>query len=139
MSAQVFGIERNHHVYGRKVVLWSDQKPLETIPEKPLATAPQHLRRLLLRLRQYDVESRYKPGPETYLADTLSHAYLPKTAHSLAEQEMERIHAIDFLPISADHCSRLSTTKPYSSNIVRLARSERSPTLRVTSPLYCER
>ena len=41
LLAQVFGDERNHqYVCGRKVVLWSDHKPLETIYKKPLATAP---------------------------------------------------------------------------------------------------
>ena len=35
--------------------------------------------------------------------------------------------------------SRLSITVPYSSNIARLARSERSPTLRITSLLHCKR
>ena len=55
---------------------------------------------MLLRLQQYDVEIRYKPGPEMYLADTLSRAYLPTTARSPAEEETERIHAVDFLPIS---------------------------------------
>ena len=35
-----------------------------------------------------------------YLADTQSSAYLPTTARSPAKQETERIHAVDFLPIS---------------------------------------
>ena len=35
-----------------------------------------------------------------YLADTQSRAYLPTTARSPAKQETERIHAVDFLPIS---------------------------------------
>ena len=47
--AQVFGVERHHqYVYGQKVMLWSDHKPLETICKKPLATAPKRLQRLLL-------------------------------------------------------------------------------------------
>ena len=101
LLAQVFGVERNHqYAYGRKVVLWSDHKPLETICKKPLAAAPKRLQRLLLRLQQYDVEIRYKPGPEMYLSDTLSRAYLPTTEQSPAEKETERIHAVDYLPIS---------------------------------------
>ena len=101
LLTQVFGVERNHQfVYGWKVKLWSDNKPLEPISKKPLATAPKRLQRLLLRLQQYDVEIRYKPGPEMYLADTLSRTYLPTTAHSPAEEETERIHAVVFLPIS---------------------------------------
>ena len=101
LLAQVFGVERNHQfVYGRKIVLWSDHKPLETICKKPLVTAPKCLQRLLLRLQQYDVEIGYKPGPEMYLADTLSRAYLLTTGRSPAEEETEQIHAVDFLPIS---------------------------------------
>ena len=70
LLAQVFGVECNHqYVYGQKVVLWLDHKPLETTSKKPLATAPKRLQRLLLRLQQYDVEIHYKPGPEMYLAD----------------------------------------------------------------------
>ena len=61
LLAQVFGVERNHrYVYGRKVLLWSDHKPLEIISKKPLATAPKRLQRLPLRLQQYAVEIRYK-------------------------------------------------------------------------------
>ena len=81
-----------------------------------------------------------------YLADTLSRAYLPTTACSPAEEEMERIHTVDFLhfrtPVGWDpvwNYSRLSTTVPFSSNIARLATLERSSTLRITPLLHCER
>ena len=60
-------------------MLWSDHKPLETTSKKPLATAPKCLQRLLLQLQQYDAEIHYKPGTEMYLADNLSHGYLPTT------------------------------------------------------------
>ena len=37
LLAQVFGVEHNHqYVYGGKVVLWSDHRPLEIISKKPL-------------------------------------------------------------------------------------------------------
>jgi len=35
-----------------------------------------------------------------YLADMLSSACLPTTTRSPADEETERIHAVDFLPIS---------------------------------------
>ena len=64
LLAHVFGLERNHqYAYGRKVILWTDHKPLVSITRKPLASAPKRLQRLLLRLQQYDVEIFYKPGP----------------------------------------------------------------------------
>ena len=102
LLAQVFGLQRNHqYVYGRKVRLWTDHKPLIAIAKKPLSACPKRLQRLLQQLRQYDVELCYKPGKEMYIADTLSRAYLPNTARSTAEKETETIHMIDDLPISA--------------------------------------
>ena len=101
LLAQVFGVERNHQfIDGIKIVLWSEHKQLETRSKKPLATAPKRLQRLLLRFQQYDFEIRYKPGPEIYLSDTLSRAYLSITDRSSAEEEAERIHGSDFLSIS---------------------------------------
>ena len=76
LLAQVFGLEHNHmYTYGRKVILWTDHKPLVSISRKPLSQAPKRLQRLLLALHKYDVDIRYKPGKEM-LADTLSRAYL---------------------------------------------------------------
>ena len=83
LLAQVFGLEHNHqYVYGRKVILYTDHKPLMAISSKPLASAPKRLQRLLLRLQQYDAEIRYRPGREMYLADTLSRAKSPSTSMS---------------------------------------------------------
>ena len=83
LLAQVFGLEHNHqYVYGRKVILYTDHKPLVSISSKPLASAPKRLQRLLLRLPQYDAEIRYRPGREMYLADTLSRAKSPSTSMS---------------------------------------------------------
>ena len=79
--------------------MWSDYKPLETICKKPLPSAPKRLQCLLLRLQQYDVKICYKPGPEMYLSDTLSCAYLPTTDHSPTEKEVKQIHAVNFLAI----------------------------------------
>ena len=94
-------MERNYHfVYGRRVVLWSDHKPLETICKKPLASALKRLQRLLQRLLQYNVEIRYKPGPEMYLADTLSCAYLPTTVRSPTEKKGRANPCFDFLAVS---------------------------------------
>ena len=42
-----------------------------------------------------------------YLADNLSCAYLPTTVRSPTEEEMERIHAVEFLPISEPHLAEI--------------------------------
>ena len=79
------------------MILWTDHKPLVSIYKKLLVSAPKCLQRLLLRLQQYDVDLRYKPGSEMYLTDTLSRAFLEYTTQSKAEEEAESIHATDFL------------------------------------------
>ena len=54
----------------------------------------------MMRLRKYDYEMQYKRDRKLYLADTLSRAYLPNTAHPTAA-EFESINAAAFLPVSA--------------------------------------
>lgn len=99
LLAQVFGLERNHHyVYGRKIKLWADHKPLVNITCKPMTAAPKRLQNLLLHLSHYDVEIFYKPGKEMYLANTLSRAYLKNSSRSKVAEELERIHMIDSVP-----------------------------------------
>ena len=111
LLAQVYGLEHNHqYVFGRKVILWTDHKPLVSISTKPLSSAPKRLQRLLLRMQHYDVEICYKPGSQMYLADTLSPAYLKNEARSPVEQEVETIHMIDFLPISEPQLREIQET-----------------------------
>ena len=100
--AQGFGMEHNHqYIYGRKVTLWTDHKPLEMIAQKPQSSAPKRLQCLMMRLMQYDVEIKYRHGLEMYLADTLSRAYLLQTpTPGKSDEEVERIHSMNFLPVS---------------------------------------
>ena len=112
LLAQVFGLENNHqYVYGRKVVLFTDHKPLVSISRKPLASVPKRLQSLLLRLQHYDVEIRYRPGREMYLADTLSRAYQSPgpddSQRSEIEKEEESIHAVDYLAIPEHQLSEI--------------------------------
>ena len=93
LLALVFGLEHNHYyTYGRRVTLWTDHKPLVSIGSKPLVSAPKRLQRLMLRLQHYDVEIRYKPGKEMFVADTLSRAYISDHQQSDVEKEVESIH-----------------------------------------------
>ena len=94
LLAQVFGMDHNHHhVYVRKVILWTDHKLSVTISWKPLASVFKRLPHLLLRLQQFDCEIRFKPGKEMLLADTLSRAYSEDYERSATESEVECIHA----------------------------------------------
>ena len=111
LLAIVFGAERfENYLYGRRVVVETDHKPLESIFKKSLVTAPKRLQRMLMRLQKFDLEVRYKKGTTMYLADTLSRAFVAQTPkeqrpmeavfQSEMEKELEEIHAIDYVSIT---------------------------------------
>ena len=124
LLAQVFGLEHNHHyTFGRQVILWTDHKPLISIYKKPLASAPKCLQRLLLRLQQYDVDLKYKPGSEMYLADTLSRASLKNITQSKAVEETESTHATDFLPISEPQLKEIQAETGQDNTLQQLKKT----------------
>ena len=113
--AQVFGLEHNHlYIYGRKVTLYTDHKPLVSISRNPLTYASKCLQTLLLLLlQQYNAEIKYRPRREMYLVDTLSRAYQSlsptDTQRSETERDVESIHAVeDNLAISEQQLSEIN-------------------------------
>ncbi|XP_060076924.1 uncharacterized protein K02A2.6-like [Ylistrum balloti] len=114
LLAVVFGLERfETYVYGKKVLVESDHKPLEIICKKSLASAPKRLQRMLLRLQRFEYEVVYKRGVEMYMADTLSRAYLPYQSEEKQNNEHvftldeEEINMLQHLPISEKRLSAL--------------------------------
>ncbi|CAH1232986.1 RTL1 [Branchiostoma lanceolatum] len=96
LYAIVFGCERFHqYIYGRKVHVESDHKPLESIMKKPLSTAPARLQRMLLRLQKYDLEVKHKPGKEIPVADALSRLYLDETDNMSKKYGLYVFHVMD--------------------------------------------
>ena len=76
MLAIVCGCEKfDQYLYGHKVTVETDHKPLVSISQKSIQSAPRRLQRMILRLQRYDVHITYKKGTEMYLADALSRAY----------------------------------------------------------------
>lgn len=68
-----FGCEKFHqYVWGKKLVVESDHKPLETIFQKPLHSSPARLQRIRLSLLTYDPVVVYKEGKQMFIADPLS-------------------------------------------------------------------
>lgn len=85
LLAIVFSVKKFHqYVYGVRVNVQSDHKPLENILRKPLRTAPSRLQRMLLQLQRYDLNVTYTPGKELLIADTLSRA-VPHGQHTVAD------------------------------------------------------
>ena len=104
LLAIVFACERfDTYIYGRDIVtVESDHKLLEAIVLKALNSAPQRLQRMLLRLQKYNLEIKYKKGQETFLADTLSRAFLPEVNVTEFLRELEEIDHKVLLPVSAE-------------------------------------
>ena len=77
MLAAVFACQRCHqYIYGKKVPIESDYKPLEKIMKKAMQNTPLRLQRMLRTLKKYDTELKYVVGKENILVDTLSCASL---------------------------------------------------------------
>jgi RNase H-like domain found in reverse transcriptase/Reverse transcriptase (RNA-dependent DNA polymerase)/Integrase zinc binding domain/Retroviral aspartyl protease len=78
LMAIVFAVEKfEHYIYGRRTVVHSDHRPLQSIFAKPISQTTARLQRMLIRLAKFDLEIVYRPGKRMYVADALSRAYLP--------------------------------------------------------------
>ncbi|XP_045782686.1 uncharacterized protein K02A2.6-like [Maniola jurtina] len=72
-----FGCEKFHqYVYGNRVTVHTDHKPLVYLFKKPLHDVPARLQRMMLALQAYDLNVIHVPGKEMYISDTLSRAAL---------------------------------------------------------------
>ncbi len=72
-SAVRFGCTKFHeYIYGKKLKIETDHKPLVTIFKKHLEDAPARLRRIMLDVMIYRPEVTFKKGSELFIADTLS-------------------------------------------------------------------
>ena len=66
-------MERFHtYLYGRSFTIITDHKPLEMICNKPIASAPPRLQRMLVKIQGYDYSVKYRPGNEMIMSDVLS-------------------------------------------------------------------
>ena len=80
LLAAVFACRKFYdYIYGRKIIIETDHKPLITIFKKPLHKAPVRLQRMLLQLQRFNFEFQYKRGKELHVADALSRAYMANT------------------------------------------------------------
>lgn len=76
-------------MYGKKLLVESDHKPLETFFKKPLYRAPSRLQRIIFDVLQYSPKVVYVKGTQIPIADILSR-------DSLCENEVDDIRAKDF-------------------------------------------
>jgi hypothetical protein len=82
--------ERFHqYIYGQRVEINTDHKPLVAIFSKPLNDCPARIERLRLRLQRYDLHLTYVPGKENYTADTLSRLPNQAKVNSITEADVQ--------------------------------------------------
>jgi len=73
MLAILFGCKRFHqYIYGRRVTVHSDHKPLSAIMKKSLSVAQPRLQRMMLQLQKYDLDVQHVSGKEVPISDLLS-------------------------------------------------------------------
>jgi hypothetical protein len=82
----------------KTVTVYNEHKPLETIFQKPLLSAPMRLQRMLMQLQWYDLTVKYKQGSDMQLPDTLSRA-VTKTIFLTSEDSAD-INVVDYLSIT---------------------------------------
>jgi transposase InsO family protein len=97
MLAIVFAAEQFHqYIYGNKVHVQSDHKPLEAIFQKSIHKPSPRLQLMLLRLLRYQLHVTFVPGSKMYIADTLSRAYL-NNDYDVSDEQVccdMRIHSV---------------------------------------------
>ena len=101
LYAILFGCVRFHqYIYGRRTIVHSDHKPLESIMKKPLSTAPPRLQRMLLQLQKYDIKVKHVPGKSIPVSDALSRQHL-STVDNMSEEFKASVNALmNNIPIS---------------------------------------
>lgn len=119
MLAVIWSLEKFHHyVYGRKITVYNDHKPLEAIRKKPLHKAPKRLQSMLLRAQRYNFDLIYKPGTKIPVADTLSRAPLETTEHD--NKEINIVCGIHTLPIKGTCLEKIQDASTKDEEILAL-------------------
>lgn len=105
------------------MIVETDHSPLIPIFKKPLNNCPARLQRMLLQIQKYDIEVRYKPGKELYLADALSRAYLKEQCLEELDKEVGLQVCLVFAEINASESKlqqlRIETEKDLEMQLLK--------------------
>lgn len=95
MLAILFGCKHFHHyIYGREICVQTDHKPLVSIMQKSILTAPARLQRMILQLQRYSIKLVHVPGKQIPVADTLSRKFLAHTMPELSQGTEAQVHFV---------------------------------------------
>ncbi|XP_028415850.1 uncharacterized protein K02A2.6-like [Dendronephthya gigantea] len=124
LLAAVFACVKFHDfVYGSKVVIETDHKPLITIIKKPLHVAPARLQRMLLQLQKYDLEFVYKKGKDLFVADTLSRAYIDEKPDEDSNDDFEVMVVESISPTRMEELRKATSSDPIMQKLIQVIRS----------------
>ncbi|XP_052752398.1 uncharacterized protein K02A2.6-like [Galleria mellonella] len=116
LFAILFGCQKFHqYVYGRKINVETDHKPLITLFKKPLSQVPNRLQRMMLSLQVYDLNVTYVQGSKLYISDTLSRAALLESEEHSIDNDIA-IHANMFISSLSVSEERLQIYKKETLN-----------------------
>ena len=111
LLAIVWGAQKFHtYVYGRRVIVETDHKPLESIFRKPLNEAPPRLQRMLLKLTKYDLVVRYVPGKQQVISDCLSRAPLSETEPFSEPEDVIGVNLVEELGLESSTLKRFKNS-----------------------------
>ncbi len=135
MLSIVHAVTKFHcYVFGKKVTVYNDHKPLESIFKKPLNAAPMRLQRMLLKLQWYDVIVKYQKGETMYISDTLSRAYLLNSG--MEDLDLKNVSMLDFLSITEDLYKTLQSQTEKELYQLKEVIQHGWPTLRSDVPIF---
>ncbi|KAK3093011.1 hypothetical protein FSP39_010012 [Pinctada imbricata] len=107
LLAVVFGCLKYHQfVYGHKVHVETDHKPLESLFRKTLSSAPPRIQRMMLKIQRYDLFVQYKPGKELYVADTLSRN-AKRDENFDKDEDCFKVYVVENLPVTTERMEKI--------------------------------
>ena len=112
--AIVFSCERfSEYLAGRnKITVESDHKPLQSIFQKSIHSAPCRLQRVMLRLQRFNEEVKYKPDAQMYVTGHFSRASLADST-SMSDNfqvfaiELETLTPFDSIKVAPEWLAQL--------------------------------
>lgn len=111
-----YGCTKFHqYIYGKKLTIETDHKPLESICKKPIGNAPPRLQRILMDLSPYGPEVIYRKGATMFLADILSRDCINETPN-----DAEEIEVLSILSVSDNAIARIQKATKNDNQLQQL-------------------
>ena len=97
MKEIVYSCQKFHNYnFGKEVTVYSDHKPLETLFNKPLLSAPMRIQKMRIKLQWYDITVKYRKGTTMYIPYTLTlytgHIWVKSSQRTVPEKSILASH-----------------------------------------------